>query len=61
VDVVPTPTDPAGIWKCARDLKTWSVVKNHTNEERGASRDPGVRRAGGGRGQLSVRSKIFRA
>ena len=39
VVVVPTPTDPAGIRRCARDLKTWSAAKKHTNEERGGSRD----------------------
>jgi len=44
VVVVPTPTDPAGIRRYARDLKTWSAEKNHTNVERGGSRDPGVRR-----------------
>ena len=59
VVVVPTPTDPAGIWRCARDLKTWSAVKKHTNVERGGSRDPGVRRPGAGRGQLPARSKII--
>ena len=35
VVVVPTPTDPAGIRRCARDLKTWSADRKHTNEERG--------------------------
>jgi len=44
VVVVPTPTDPAGIRRCARDLKTWSAGKKHTNVERDGSRDPGVRR-----------------
>jgi len=61
VVVVPTPTDPAGIRRCARDLKTWSVAKKHTNEERGGSRIPGVRRPGARRGHLPARSKIFRA
>jgi len=42
-------------------VKTWSAAKKHTNEEQGGSRDPGVRRPGAGRGQLPVRSKIFRA
>jgi len=46
--------------KCARDLKALSAAKEHTNEERGGGRDPGVRRPGAGRGQLSARSKIFR-
>ena len=59
--VVPTPTDPAGIRRCARDFKTWSVAKKHTTVERGGSRDPCVRRPGAGRGQLPARSKIFRA
>jgi len=59
VVVVPTPTDPAGIRRCARDLKTWSAGTKHTNEERGGSRDPGVRRPGARRGQLPARSKIF--
>jgi len=35
VVVGPTPTDPAGIRRCARDLKTWSAAKKHINEERG--------------------------
>jgi len=59
VVVVPTPTDPAGIRRCARDWKTWSAAKKHTNVERGGSRDPGVRRPGAGRGQLPARSKII--
>jgi len=57
--VGPTPTDPVEFRKCARDLKTLSAAKKHTNEERGGSRDPGVRRPGAGRGQLPARSKIF--
>jgi len=57
--VGPTPTDPVEFRKCARDLKTLSAVRKYTNEERGDSRDPGVRRTGAGRCQLSVRSKIF--
>jgi len=61
VVVVPTPTDPAGIRRCARDLKTWSATQKNTNVERGGSRDPGARRPGAGRGQLPARSKIFRA
>ena len=61
VVVVPTPADPAGIRTCARDLRTWSAAKKHTEEERGGRRDPGVRRPGAGRGQLPARSKIFRA
>jgi len=59
--VGPTPTDPVEFRKCARDLKTLSAAQKHTNEERGGSRDPGVRRPGAGRGQLPARSKIFRA
>ena len=59
VVVVPTPTDPAGIRRCARDLKTWNATKKHTNEERGGSRDPGVRRSGAGSGQVPARSLIF--
>ena len=39
-----TPTDPVEFRKCARDLKTLSAARKHTNEERGGSRDPGVRR-----------------
>jgi len=58
VVVVPTPTDPAGIRRCARDSKTWSAVKKHTNVERGGSRDPGVRRPGAGRGQLPGRVDV---
>ena len=59
VVVVPTPTDPAGIRKSARGLKTWSAAKKHTDEGRGGRRDPGVRRPGVGHGQLPARSKIF--
>ena len=33
-------------------MKTLSAARKHTNEERGGSRDPGVRRPGAGRGQL---------
>jgi len=36
-----------------------SAAQKHTNEERGGSRDPGVRRPGAGRGQLPARSKIL--
>jgi len=61
VVVGPTPTDPAGIRRCARDLKTWSAVKNHTSEERGGSRGPGVRRSGAGSSQVPARSLILRA
>ena len=59
--VGPMPTDPVEFRKCARDLKALSAAKEHTNEERGGGRDPGVRRPGTGRGQLPARSKIFRA
>ena len=59
--VGPTPADPVEFRKCVRDLKTLSAVQKYTNEERGGSRDPGVRRPGAGRGQLPARSKIFRA
>ena len=54
-----TPTDPVEFRKCARDLKTLSAARKYTNEERGGSRDAGVRRPGAGRGQLPARSKIF--
>jgi len=54
-----SPTDPVEFRKCARDLKTLIAVQKHTNEERGGSRDPGVRRPGAGRGQLPARSKIL--
>ena len=57
----PTPTDPVEFHQGARDVKTWSAAKKHTNEEQDGSRDPGVRRPGAGRGQLPARSKIFRA
>ena len=57
--VGPTPTDPVEFRKCARDLKTLSAAQKHTNEERGGSRDPGVRRPGAGRGQLPARLKIL--
>ena len=59
--VGPMPTDPVEFRKCARDLKALSAAKEHTYEERGVGRDPGVRRPGTGRGQLPARSKIFRA
>ena len=59
--VGPMPTDPVEFCKCARDLKALSAAKEHTNEERGGGRVPGVRRPGAGRGQLPARSKIFRA
>ena len=61
VVVVPTPTDPVEFRKSTRDLKALSAEKEHTNEERGVGRDPGVRRPGTGRGQLPARSKLFRA
>jgi len=57
--VGPVPTDPVDFRKCARDLKALSAAKEHTNEERGGGRDPGVRRPGAGRGQLPARSKMF--
>ena len=50
--VGPTPTDPVEFRKCARDLKMLSGEKKHTNEERGGSHDPGVRRPGAGRGVI---------
>ena len=53
--VGPTPTDPVEFRKCARGLKTLNATQKHTNEERGGSRDPGVRRPGAGRGQLPAR------
>ena len=56
--VGPTPTDPVEFRKCARGLKTLSAAQKHINEERGGSRDPGVRRPGAGRSQLPARSKI---
>jgi len=59
--VGPMPTDPVEFRKCARDLEPLRAAKEHTNEERGGGRDPGVRRPGTGRGQLPTRSKIFRA
>ena len=59
--VGPTPTDPVEFRECARDVRTWSAAKKHTNEEQGGSCDPGVRRPGAGCGQLPARSKIFRA
>ena len=61
VVVVPTPTDPAGIRRCARDARTWSAAKNHTDEQRGSRRDPGVRQPGAGRGQLPALSRSARS
>jgi len=58
--VRPTPTDPVEFQRCARDL-TLSAAKKHTNEERGGSRDPGVRRPGAGSGQVPARWLILRA
>jgi len=46
--VGPMPKDPVEFRKCARDLKALSAGKDHTIEERGGSRDPGVRRPSGG-------------
>jgi len=42
--VGPMPTDPVEFRKCARDSKALSAAKEHTNEERGGGRDPGVTR-----------------
>jgi len=57
--VVPTPMDPLEFRKSTRDLKALSAAKEHTNEERGGGRDPGVRRPGAGRGQLPFKSALF--
>jgi len=54
--VVPTSTDPVEFRKSTRDLKALSAAKEHTNEEQGGGRDPGVRRPGAGRGQLPFES-----
>ena len=59
--VGPTPTDTVEYRECARDARTWSAAKEHTNEEQGGGRNPGVKRPGAGRGQLPARSKICRA
>jgi len=59
--VGPTPTDPVEFRECARDARTWSAAKKHTNKEQGGGRKPGVKRPGAGRGQLPARSKICRA
>jgi len=40
--VGPMPTDPVEFRKCARDLKALSAVEEHTNEERGGGRNPGL-------------------
>jgi len=50
-----------GFLKGTRDFKAPSAAKEHTNEVRGGSRDPGVRRPGAGLGQSPARTKIFRA
>jgi len=60
VVVVPTPTDPMGIYKSTQDFKAPGAVKEHTNKVRGGSRDPGVKRPGAGLGLSPARSKIFR-
>jgi len=59
--VGPMPTNPVEFRKCARDLKALSAATEQSKEERGGGRDPGVRRPGAGRVQLSASSKIFRA
>jgi len=61
VVVVPTSTDPMGIFKNTQDFKAPGAVKEHTNEVRGGGRDPGVKRPGAGLGLSPARSKIFRA
>ena len=40
--VRPMPTDTVEFHKCARDFKALSAAEEHSNEERGGSRDPGV-------------------
>ena len=57
--VGPMYPDPVEFRKCARDLMALSAGKDHTNEERGGGRDPGVRRPGAGRGHFPSRSKTF--
>jgi len=54
--VGPMPKDPVEFRKCARDLKALSAGKEHTNEERGSSRHPGIRGPGAGRCQFPARS-----
>ena len=61
VVVVPTPADPIGFLKSTRDDKARNAAKEHTNEERSGSRNPGVRRPGAVLGQSPARSKFFRA
>ena len=61
VVVVPTPADPIGFLKSTRDDKARNAAKEHTNEVRSGSCDPGVRRPGAGLGQSPARSKFFRA
>jgi len=39
-------TDPMEFRKSTRDLKAQSAAKEHSNEGRGSSRDPGVGRPG---------------
>ena len=51
--VGPMPTHPVEFRKCARDLKALSAAKEHTTEERGGGRDPGVKRPGAGRGHVA--------
>jgi len=54
-----TPADALEFRKCARDSEALNTAKEHTNEDRGGGRDPGVRRPGAGRDQFPARSKIF--
>ena len=61
VVVVPTPTEPMGIFKSTQDFKAPGAVKEHTNEVRGGGRDPGVKRPGAGLSLSPARSKFLRA
>ena len=42
VVVLPTPADPMGFRRSARDVETQSAVKEYTSEARGGDRGPGV-------------------
>jgi len=48
-----------GFLEGARDFKTRSTVKEHTNEVQSGGRDPGVSRPGAGLGQSPTCSKFI--
>ena len=51
VVVLPTPADPMGFRRSTRDVEAQSATQEHTSEERGGGRGPGVRGPGAALGQ----------